>query len=123
MRTPSDALVGPIAVNAIRSLHLDVLFMGVHGITADAGLTTPNLLEAETDRALVAASARLVVVADHAKWGVRGLSRIAGLDDVDVLRLRPGPRRAQARATIERARRPARDRARATAAAARRGAA
>ena len=55
MRTPSDALVGPIAVTAIRSLHVDVLFLGVHGISADAGLTTPNLLEAETDRALVAA--------------------------------------------------------------------
>jgi DeoR/GlpR family transcriptional regulator of sugar metabolism len=84
VRTPSDALVGPIALSAIRSLHLDVLIMGVHGITADVGLTTPNLLEAETDRALVAASARLVVVADHTKWGVRGLSRIAGLEDIDV---------------------------------------
>jgi Transcriptional regulators of sugar metabolism len=78
VRTPSDALVGPVAVNAVRSLHLDVLFLGVHGIAADVGLTTPNLLEAETDRALVAVSARLVVVADHEKWGVRGLSRIAG---------------------------------------------
>jgi DeoR/GlpR family transcriptional regulator of sugar metabolism len=84
VRTPSDALVGPVAVNAVRSLHLDVLFLGVHGIASDAGLTTPNLLEAETDRALVAASSRLVVVADHEKWGVRGLSRIAGLEDVDV---------------------------------------
>ena len=84
VRTPSDALVGPVAVSTIRSLHLDVLFIGVHGVTADAGLTTPNLLEAETDRALVAASERCIVVADHTKWGVRGLSRIAGLEDVDV---------------------------------------
>lgn len=84
VRTPSDALVGPIAVNTVRSLHLDALFMGVHGATSDAGLTTPNLLEADTDRALVAASARLIVVADRTKWGVRGLSRIAGLDEVDV---------------------------------------
>ena len=84
VRTPSDALVVPIALTAIRSLHLDLLFVGVHGVTAVAGLTTPNLLEAETDRALVAASARRVVVADHTKWGVRGLSRIAGLEDVDV---------------------------------------
>ena len=76
-----------------------MLFLGVHGITADAGLTTPNLLEAETDRALVAASARLVVVADHTKWGVRGLSRIAGLEEVDVFVSDPGSS-AQARATI-----------------------
>ena len=61
-----------------------MLFLGVHGVSADAGLTTPNLLEAETDRALVAASERIVVVADHTKWGVRGLSQIAGLDEVDV---------------------------------------
>jgi len=84
VRTPSDALVGPIALTAIRSLHLDVLFMGVHGVTADAGMTTPNLLEAETNRALVAASSRIVVVADHTKWGVRGLSRIASLEEIDV---------------------------------------
>jgi DeoR/GlpR family transcriptional regulator of sugar metabolism len=99
VRTPSDALVGPIAMTAIRSLHLDVLIMGVHGVTADVGLTTPNLLEAETDRALVAASARLVVVADHTKWGVRGLSRIAGLEDIDVFVSDHGLDRA-ARATI-----------------------
>src|SRR5205085_5811014 len=84
VRTPSDALVGPIAVSAIRSLHLDVLFMGTHGVTVDVGLTTPNLLEAEMDRALVASTDRLVVVADHTKWGVRGLSRIAGLYEVHV---------------------------------------
>jgi DeoR/GlpR family transcriptional regulator of sugar metabolism len=99
VRTPSDALVGPVAMTAIRALHLDVLFMGVHGVTADAGLTTPNLLEAETDRALVTASARIVVVADHTKWGVRGLSRIAGLEDIDVFVTDRGLDRA-ARATI-----------------------
>ena len=80
VRTPSDALVGPVAVNTLRSLHVDMLFMGVHGITEDGGLTTPNLLEAETDRALVSIAERVVVVADHTKWGVRGLARIAALD-------------------------------------------
>ena len=52
VRTPSDALVGPIAAATLRSLHVDVLFMGVHGMSEDAGFTTPNLLEAETDEAL-----------------------------------------------------------------------
>src|SRR5262245_806584 len=32
LRTPSDALVGPVADAAIRSLHVDLLFMGVHGM-------------------------------------------------------------------------------------------
>src|SRR3954470_16030011 len=45
-RTPPAARVGPIAVAAIRSLHPDVLFLGVHGMSARAGFTTPNLMEA-----------------------------------------------------------------------------
>src|ERR671931_2487992 len=85
VRTPSDALVGPVAVTTVRSLHLDILFMGVHGMTADAGFTTPNLLEAETDQAFVESAERIVVTADHTKWGVRGLSRIARLDQVHAL--------------------------------------
>ncbi|TDC72830.1 DeoR/GlpR transcriptional regulator [Micromonospora sp. KC606] len=85
VRTPSDALVGPLAVDAIRSLHLDVLFLGVHGISERAGFTTPNLMEAETDRALVAAADRLVVLADHTKWETVGISSIVGLAAADVL--------------------------------------
>ena len=59
MRTPSDALVGPVAIATLRSLHLDAVYMGVHGITERAGFTTPNLMEAETNRAFVAATERL----------------------------------------------------------------
>jgi DeoR/GlpR family transcriptional regulator of sugar metabolism len=85
VRTPSDALVGPLAVATLRSLHVDLLFMGVHGMTVDAGFTTPNLLEGETDQAHLASAERVVVVADHTKWGVRGLSRIARLDEAHVI--------------------------------------
>jgi DeoR/GlpR family transcriptional regulator of sugar metabolism len=49
------------------------------------GFTTPNLLEAETNRALVRSARRLVVVADHTKWGIVGLSTIAALGEADVL--------------------------------------
>ncbi|MET9480766.1 DeoR/GlpR family DNA-binding transcription regulator [Streptomyces sp. NPDC006638] len=85
VRTPSDSLVGPIADQAIRSLHFDVLFLGVHGISVEAGLSTPNLGEAETNRRFVRSARRVVVVADHTKWGTVGLSSFATLDQVDTL--------------------------------------
>ncbi|MFD7664301.1 DeoR/GlpR family DNA-binding transcription regulator [Streptomyces sp. NPDC059788] len=85
VRTPSDTLVGPVADAAIRSLHFDVLFLGVHGISVEAGLSTPNLAEAETNRHFVRSARRVVVVADHTKWGTVGLSSFASLEDVDVL--------------------------------------
>lgn len=85
LRTPSDALVGPLAISALRSLHLDAVFMGVHGMEARAGFSTPNLLEAETNRAMVASARRMVVVADSTKWGVVGLSSMARLGEASVL--------------------------------------
>jgi len=85
VRTPSDALVGPIADLTIRSLHFDLLFLGCHGLDAEAGLTTPNLAEAETNRAFIRVARRVVVLADHTKWGLVSLSSFARLSEVDVL--------------------------------------
>jgi DeoR/GlpR family transcriptional regulator of sugar metabolism len=97
MRTRSNALVGPVAVSALRNLHVDLLFMGVHGMDERRGFTTPNLMEADTNRALMEAARRVVVVADHTKWGVVGLSSIAALDEADILITDEGlPAEAQA---------------------------
>ncbi len=83
-RTPSDALVGPVADATLASLRVDRAFLGVHGLDAD-GPTTPNLAEAATDRALVRCAAATTVLADHTKWGTVGLARICGFDEIDTL--------------------------------------
>lgn len=85
VRTPSDALVGPIAATALAALHVDTLFIGVHGMSERAGFTTPNILESDTNRAFIQASGRKIVLADHSKWGITGLSSFANLSDADVL--------------------------------------
>ncbi|MFI8257404.1 DeoR/GlpR family DNA-binding transcription regulator [Streptomyces filamentosus] len=84
VRTPSDALVGPVADRAVRSLHFDLLFLGVHGLSVEAGLSTPNLAEAETNGCLIRSARRVVVVADHTKWGTVGLSSFGVLGEVDT---------------------------------------
>ncbi|MBT2406207.1 MULTISPECIES: DeoR/GlpR family DNA-binding transcription regulator [unclassified Streptomyces] len=85
IRTLSDALVGPIADQAIRSLHVDLLFLGCHGLGTTTGLTTPNLAEAETNRTFLRSARRTVVLADRTKWSVVGLTTFATLDQIDVL--------------------------------------
>jgi DeoR/GlpR family transcriptional regulator of sugar metabolism len=100
VRTPSDALVGPFAVAALRTVHVDLVFVGVHGMDPHSGFTCPNLLEADTDRALIDAGRRLIVVADHSKWGVIGISSVARLDQADVLVTDVGLS-PEARATLE----------------------
>jgi DeoR/GlpR family transcriptional regulator of sugar metabolism len=85
VRTASDALVGPLAVAAIRSLNLDRVFLGVHGMSLDSGFTTPNVMEAEVDQTLVAAARELIVLADHTKWNTVGLCTIAPLARASML--------------------------------------
>lgn len=85
VRTPSDALVGPVAVATLRSLNLDLVFLGVHGMDEHTGFTSPNLLESETSRALAESGRRLAVVADHTKWGVVGISTIVDLGAADIV--------------------------------------
>ena len=85
MRTASDALVGPVADLTIASLHFDTLFLGCTGLDAEVGLSTQNLAEAETNRALIKVARRVVVLADHTKWGVIGLASFAPVDKIGVL--------------------------------------
>jgi DeoR/GlpR family transcriptional regulator of sugar metabolism len=85
MRTASDALVGPVADLTIASLHFDTLFLGCTGLDPEVGLSTPNLAEAETNRALIKVARRVVVLADHTKWGVVSLASFAPVDKINVL--------------------------------------
>ena len=85
VRTPSDALVGPIADAAIASFRVDATYLGVHGFDLQAGLTTPNIAEAQTNRTLIGIGARLVVLADHTKFGEVGTNVFARLSQVDTL--------------------------------------
>lgn len=83
-RTPSDALVGPIADAALGELHVDLLFLGTHG--ADPrGLSTPNPDEASTNRALIRSAHSVAAVFDASKWGLTGLSSFAHWDALDTV--------------------------------------
>jgi DeoR/GlpR family transcriptional regulator of sugar metabolism len=85
VRTPSAALVGPVADLSLSNLHVDQLFLGAHGMHPGAGFTTPNLAEAETNRALIECASQVVVCADSTKWGVVGLASFGPLTAADVL--------------------------------------
>jgi DeoR/GlpR family transcriptional regulator of sugar metabolism len=97
-RTPSEALVGPLTTRAIRSLHADLCLMGIHGLDATAGITSPNLLEAEANTAMIAASERLTVLADSSKCGLVSLATIAPLSDITTLIIDSGIADADAEA-------------------------
>lgn len=85
VRGVTAAAVGADTVHAIESLRPDIAFLGVNGISAAFGLSTPDPEEAAVKAAIVRAARRVVVVADATKFGVESLVRVATLDEVDVL--------------------------------------
>src|ERR1700691_6428871 len=53
LRKNSFSLVGPIAEETLHKLNADILFLGVDGFDVQYGLSTPNLLEAKVNRAMI----------------------------------------------------------------------
>ncbi len=80
-----QVLVGPQAIEALKGLHADTIFLGADGLTFSNGVTTANVLEAEVDRALVRSASRVIVVADSSKIGVMGLVTIMPLNEISTL--------------------------------------
>ena len=84
-RPESYELVGPLAEGALATLNLDLVLVGVDGISVGEGFTTHHEVEAHTNHALIDRARRVVVVADSSKLGQVAFARICGLDDVDEL--------------------------------------
>jgi DeoR family transcriptional regulator, aga operon transcriptional repressor len=82
LRKNSFSLVGPLAERTLRQLSADILFLGVDGFDTSAGLFTPNLLESEVNRAMVAIARRTVAVCDSSKFGRRSLCNITPVSAV-----------------------------------------
>jgi DeoR family transcriptional regulator of aga operon len=82
LRKNSLSVVGPLAEDVLREMHADIAFLGVDGFDIKIGLTTPNVLEARVNRAMVKAAKQVVAVCDSSKFNRRSLSLIVGTSDV-----------------------------------------
>jgi DeoR family transcriptional regulator of aga operon len=78
-RAESYELVGPLAESSLAGLNLDLVLVGVDGISARAGLTTHHEVEAHTNRALIDRASVVIVVADSSKLGVVAFAQICEL--------------------------------------------
>jgi DeoR/GlpR family transcriptional regulator of sugar metabolism len=85
-RQASNSLVGPLAVMALKQVNANKAFIGVDGISARYGLTTPILQEAEIARLMIERThGPVIVVADHSKVGVVADFVTVPADKVDIL--------------------------------------
>ena len=85
VRGVTGAAVGAGTVSAIEGMRPDIAFVGVNGVSAGFGLSTPDPEEAAVKRAIVRSARRVIVVADAEKLGSELLVGFAALSEIDVL--------------------------------------
>ena len=83
LRHSSLSVVGKYAENILADFSCSKLFIGVDGIDLDFGITTTNMMEASLNRVMMQTAQKTIVLADSSKFGRRGFSKIADMEDID----------------------------------------
>jgi DeoR family transcriptional regulator of aga operon len=83
LRKSSSSVTGAYAERILDDFSCSKLFLGVDGIDTEFGLTTTNIMEAQLNRKMIAASQKTIVLADSSKFGKRGFGKICGLEEID----------------------------------------
>src|SRR6185295_16319829 len=77
LRRLTRSFVGPFAVRTVQGHFADRLFLSVKGVAQNGMLTDADPLEAELKRTMIEQAGDSVLLIDHSKLSVRGLSVIA----------------------------------------------
>jgi DeoR family transcriptional regulator of aga operon len=85
VRSSSQETVGPSAEAFLADYHIDVSFVGVDGVDAEAGCTNYDPIGARVNATMSQRSRATVVLADATKIGRTALAGVCRMQDVHVL--------------------------------------
>jgi DeoR/GlpR family transcriptional regulator of sugar metabolism len=77
------SLVGVLAEDSLRQLQADVLFLGTSAVDEQLSVWDSTMVEVPIKRAMIQASAEVVLLADAAKFAARGSVRVCAADAID----------------------------------------
>ena len=76
--------LGPLCEQMLGGVNADVLVMGIGGATED-GFSNTNTLVVSPQRKMIEVSHKVIIVADHTKFGRRAVMPLAPLDVADTV--------------------------------------
>lgn len=85
LRHSSNSVVGKYAEGILSSFCCSKLFLGVDGIDLEFGITTTDVREADLNKEMMRIAQKSIVLADSTKFRRRGFSKIANIEDVDII--------------------------------------
>ena len=85
LRHSSNSVVGKYAESILSNFCCSKLFLGVDGIDLEFGITTTDVREADLNREMMRIAQKTIVLADSSKFRRRGFSKIANIEDIDII--------------------------------------
>ena len=85
IRQNSSSVAGSYAEYILDNISCGILFIGVDGIDFDFGLSISNLTEAGLNQKMITTAQSVAVMADHTKFGKRGIGKICDLDQIQYI--------------------------------------
>ena len=81
----NQTFIGPLAVEALSSLNVNVAILGTTNLSLERGLSIRSLEEAMVQRAKMEAATRTILVMDSSKMHKHTLATISPLDKIETL--------------------------------------
>ncbi len=77
-------MLGPFCEQMLGAIRADAVIMGIGGIN-EAGFTNNNTLVVGSEQKMIEVTSRVIIVADHTKFGRGGMIPVAPLSAADVV--------------------------------------
>lgn len=81
----TGACSGFQAKEFLQNIYADIAFIGARSIDVDFGITTPTIEKVEVKKQMMKSADKIVVVADHTKFGEKSFAKICSLDELDYI--------------------------------------
>ncbi len=84
-RPEARSFIGPTALASLKNFQIDTCFLGTTGFTAEGIFSAQSTLESQLKSAVIGASGRRIMLADHTKFAKSAFSVFARPPDIHVL--------------------------------------
>lgn len=85
VRDSELSFIGHITEKALSEVRADKVFMGARAISVEHGITNDYMAETLTDRAIITIGQKVILVADHSKFGTISTAFLSPIEDIDVI--------------------------------------
>ena len=81
----TQAALSESTIQFFQNYYIDKAFISVLGIDLDYGVSIPSMSDALVKKAILASSNKKICMADHTKFNKKYMSKIANIDDFDMI--------------------------------------